>query len=217
MRLENNSTSTDIIILVIAIPRPEHDLENDLGLFDRGKQTHWYSKIMIGLNTGWCQLSKYIPLATCARTTPPLLSLLKPLVPTAFALWKRHFVLSSAGLYDTLAYDHHTAMADTQVEDFTSLPLSEKLAHKVSLARALASFHWFLTERYWKKQSWKARQQGYDELKTVLLGLEPGDSPEYKKWQDHLKKMALDANVVAQESGLNVISVFVEQASVAVK
>ncbi|KAJ3195013.1 Microtubule-associated protein, microtubule dynamics during spindle orientation [Irineochytrium annulatum] len=86
-------------------------------------------------------------------------------------------------------------MAD-QDEDFTSLPLLERLAHK-------ARQHPF---------SGLARQSAYDECAKIFRTLDPDADAEYRKYQEYLKKMATDANIVAQEAGVNAILAFVENA-----
>ncbi|TPX57138.1 hypothetical protein PhCBS80983_g04029 [Powellomyces hirtus] len=80
-------------------------------------------------------------------------------------------------------------------EDFTSLPLPDRLVHK----------------------SWKARQGAYDELATLFATLDPDDDNAYRKWQDYLKKMVSEANAVAQESGLAAVLAWVANAPSASK
>ncbi|TPX69294.1 hypothetical protein SpCBS45565_g02541 [Spizellomyces sp. 'palustris'] len=75
-------------------------------------------------------------------------------------------------------------------EDFSSLPLTERLTHK----------------------SWKARQGAYDELAKIFNTLDPDADNEYRKWQEYLKKMVSDSNLVAQESGLTAILAYVTNA-----
>lgn len=60
--------------------------------------------------------------------------------------------------------------------------------------------------------------EAYDELRKQLLTLDEGvDLPEYRKWQDAIKKAVVDSNAVAQETGLNCVLVWVEQAGSASK
>ena len=64
-----------------------------------------------------------------------------------------------------------------------------------------------------QNQSWKARQQGYEELQkllTDLLNHEGGSALEaqLKPWPEHFKKMTLDANAVAQEAALGAIQAY---------
>ncbi|KAI8588296.1 armadillo-type protein [Geranomyces variabilis] len=86
-------------------------------------------------------------------------------------------------------------MASAPDEDFTSLPLTERLVHK----------------------SWKARSNAYDELAVLFGKLDPDDDAGYRKWQDHLKKMIGDANAVAQENGLAAVLAWVANAPSAAK
>ena len=74
------------------------------------------------------------------------------------------------------------------------LPIDEKIQHK----------------------SWKARMDGYEQLKKLF---EQADekSPEFAKYQHSMKNLAIDANAFAQEKGLEVIAVFVENATIANK
>ncbi|KAJ3118323.1 Microtubule-associated protein, microtubule dynamics during spindle orientation [Phlyctochytrium bullatum] len=81
-------------------------------------------------------------------------------------------------------------MADGADEDFSGLPLTERLAHK----------------------SWKARQGAYEELAKLFRTLDPDNDAEYRKYQEYLKKMAGDANIAAQEAGLNAVLSYVENA-----
>ncbi|KAI9105402.1 hypothetical protein DFS34DRAFT_7380 [Phlyctochytrium arcticum] len=80
-------------------------------------------------------------------------------------------------------------MAD-QDDDFTSLPLTERLSHK----------------------SWKARQGAYEELAKLFNTLPPDADAEYKKWQEYTKKMMTDANAVAQEAGVGAVLAYVTNA-----
>lgn len=59
-------------------------------------------------------------------------------------------------------------------------------------------------------QLWKARVSAYEEL-TSLFRKTDNDSDFYT-YEPYLKKMATDANAVAQEAGLNVIYEFVNNA-----
>lgn len=60
--------------------------------------------------------------------------------------------------------------------------------------------------------------EAYDELRKQLLTLDEGvDLPEYRKWQDAIKKAVVDSNAVAQETGLSCVLVWVEQAGSAAK
>ncbi|KAI7849124.1 armadillo-type protein [Circinella umbellata] len=77
---------------------------------------------------------------------------------------------------------------DAGGEDFQSLPVTDRLQHKL----------------------WKARVSAYEEL-TSLFRKTDNDSDFYT-YESYLKKIATDANAVAQESGLNVIYEFVNNA-----
>ncbi|KAJ3162133.1 Microtubule-associated protein, microtubule dynamics during spindle orientation [Geranomyces michiganensis] len=86
-------------------------------------------------------------------------------------------------------------MAATEDEDFTSLPLTERLVHK----------------------SWKARSGAYKELATLFGKLDPDDDAAYQKWRDSLKKMVSDANAVAQENGFGAALAWITNAPSAAK
>ncbi|KAF8326346.1 armadillo-type protein [Cantharellus anzutake] len=76
-------------------------------------------------------------------------------------------------------------------EDFSSLPLSERLAHK----------------------NWKARVHGYEELIRVFQKTGSEDDPAFRPYiqnPDLLKKMVIDANVVAQEKGVEAVRNFIQ-------
>ncbi|KAI8822123.1 armadillo-type protein, partial [Fimicolochytrium jonesii] len=78
----------------------------------------------------------------------------------------------------------------TPDEDFSGLPLQERLVHK----------------------SWKARSGAYDELSKIFATLDPDADAEYKKWQDSLKAIVADSNAVAQETGLGAVMSYVTNA-----
>ncbi|KAJ3021312.1 Microtubule-associated protein, microtubule dynamics during spindle orientation [Thoreauomyces humboldtii] len=81
-------------------------------------------------------------------------------------------------------------MADATEEDFSSLSLTDRLVHK----------------------SWKARQGAYDELTKLFETIDPEADAEYRKWQDYLKKMVGEANIVAQEAGLSAVLAYIANA-----
>ncbi|KAL7750699.1 hypothetical protein RI367_004043 [Sorochytrium milnesiophthora] len=81
-------------------------------------------------------------------------------------------------------------MAD-QDEDFSKLPIAERLTHK----------------------NWKARSSAYEEL-TKLFQISPEDSPLYAKHAPDIKKMVTDAHLGAQETGLAAALAFVQSAPV---
>lgn len=76
-------------------------------------------------------------------------------------------------------------------EDFSSMPLSERLTHK----------------------NWKARVHGYEELIRVFQRTGSEDDPAFRPYiqnPDFLKRMIIDANVVAQEKGVEAVRTFVQ-------
>ncbi|KAG8714739.1 Microtubule-associated protein, microtubule dynamics during spindle orientation [Ceratobasidium sp. 423] len=76
-------------------------------------------------------------------------------------------------------------------EDFSGIPIGERLVHK----------------------NWKARVHGYEALVKVFQATASEDDPAFKPYisnSDLLKKMATDANAVAQEKGLEAILALVE-------
>ncbi|KAG0348125.1 Microtubule-associated protein, microtubule dynamics during spindle orientation [Podila humilis] len=73
-------------------------------------------------------------------------------------------------------------------ENFNAIPLQERLEHK----------------------TWKARVSAYEELaKLFRTSVEDSD---FRRFEGSLKKIALDSNAVAQESGLTTLIQFVENA-----
>ncbi|XP_075242780.1 cytoskeleton-associated protein 5-like [Convolutriloba macropyga] len=72
------------------------------------------------------------------------------------------------------------------------------------------------TEEKIQHKMWKARMDGYEQLKKMF---EQADekSPEFSKYQHYMKNLAVDANAFAQEKGLEVIAIFVENAACAGK
>lgn len=78
-----------------------------------------------------------------------------------------------------------------QEEDFTSLPISERLAHK----------------------NWKARVSGYEYLIKTFENTASDNDPAFKPYlnnSDLLKRIATDANAVAQEKGVECIVALVK-------
>jgi cytoskeleton-associated protein 5 len=63
-------------------------------------------------------------------------------------------------------------------------------------------------------QVWKARVSAYEEL-TNSFAKSPEDSPVYSRHVGDLKKMVLDANLVAQEVGLGAVVSYLEAAPIA--
>lgn len=75
-------------------------------------------------------------------------------------------------------------------EDFSSLPLGERLSHK----------------------NWKARVHGYEALIKAFAASGSDSDPVFKQYinnPDILKKMVTDSNVVAQEKGVEAVLNFV--------
>lgn len=76
-------------------------------------------------------------------------------------------------------------------EDFSKLSLEDKLQHK----------------------SWKARQLGYKELGTECCKWDPDtQSHEFRKYSSNIISMAKDCNAPAQETGLECVIKFLENA-----
>ena len=76
-------------------------------------------------------------------------------------------------------------------EDFNSIPISERLAHK----------------------NWKARVSAYEALVKTFQTTASDSDPAFKPYinnPDTLKKIATDANAVAQEKGLECLVAFVK-------
>ena len=62
---------------------------------------------------------------------------------------------------------------------------------------------------------WKARVNAYEELAKEFRIGDPDDEAAYRKYHSYLPKMAADSNVMAQESGLACLAVFVENSPTA--
>ncbi|KAF8559545.1 ARM repeat-containing protein [Imleria badia] len=78
-----------------------------------------------------------------------------------------------------------------QEEDFSSLPISERLAHK----------------------NWKARVNGYESLIKIFQTTASDSDPAFKPYisnPDLLKKIATDSNAVAQEKGVECLIALVK-------
>ena len=76
-------------------------------------------------------------------------------------------------------------------EDFNSIPIFDRLAHK----------------------NWKARVSAYEELKTAFKQSASESDPVFKPYinnPDTLKKIATDANAIDQEKGLECLVEFVK-------
>ncbi|KAJ3290966.1 Cytoskeleton associated protein 5 [Rhizoclosmatium sp. JEL0117] len=92
-------------------------------------------------------------------------------------LLKAPFFLSLSLIYIVFQSKKLCRMAE---EDFTSLPLSERLVHK----------------------SWKARVSGFDELTSKFKVLDESKTGEFRDWADYLKKGVVDSNAAAMEAAL---------------
>lgn len=78
-----------------------------------------------------------------------------------------------------------------QEEDFSSIPISERLAHK----------------------NWKARVNAYEALIKTFQTTASDTDPAFKPYINHpdlLKKIATDSNAVAQEKGLECLVALVK-------
>ena len=78
-----------------------------------------------------------------------------------------------------------------QEEDFSTLPISERLAHK----------------------NWKARVNGYESLIKIFETTASDNDPAFKPYINNselLKRIVTDANVVAQEKGVECIVALVK-------
>src|ERR1700689_3341041 len=76
-------------------------------------------------------------------------------------------------------------------EDFSGLPISERLAHK----------------------NWKARVSAYEALVKTFQATPSENDPAFKPYTSHpetLKKMVTDANAVAQEKGVETVIAYVK-------
>jgi cytoskeleton-associated protein 5 len=76
-------------------------------------------------------------------------------------------------------------------EDFSQLPISERLTHK----------------------NWKARVNGYEALVKVFQATTSDNDPAFRPYTnnpDTLKKIVTDANAVAQEKGVECVIAFVK-------
>jgi len=78
-----------------------------------------------------------------------------------------------------------------QEEDFTSIPIAERLSHK----------------------NWKARVNGYESLVKTFENTASDTDPAFKPYLnnvDMLKKFATDSNAVAQEKGVECLVALVK-------
>jgi cytoskeleton-associated protein 5 len=76
-------------------------------------------------------------------------------------------------------------------EDFSALPISERLAHK----------------------NWKARVSAYEALVKTFQATPSENDPAFKPYTSHpetLKKIVTDANAVAQEKGVETVIAYVK-------
>lgn len=79
--------------------------------------------------------------------------------------------------------------------EYKKLPVDERCVHKL----------------------WKARLDGYDELIKIFRGIDDEKSPEWNKYAALIKKFIVDSHAMAQERGLEVTLIFVENAACAGK
>lgn len=78
-----------------------------------------------------------------------------------------------------------------QEEDFSSIPISERIAHK----------------------NWKARVNGYEALIKTFQTTASDTDPAFKPYVNHpdlLKKIVTDSNAVAQEKGVECLVALVK-------
>lgn len=92
-----------------------------------------------------------------------------------------------------LAHDRHDTMdgPPPPEEDFTSLPVADRLAHK----------------------NWKARVSGYDTLIKTFQNTASDSDPAFRPYVGNgelLKKIVADTNAVAQEKGVEVVVALVK-------
>lgn len=76
-------------------------------------------------------------------------------------------------------------------EDFSTIPVSERLAHK----------------------NWKARVSGYETLQKTFQATPSETDPAFRPYTSNpelLKKIVTDANAVAQEKGVETVLAFVK-------
>lgn len=93
-----------------------------------------------------------------------------------------HFSLSRSTTTSTTLF-----IMSTEEEDYSNLSLEERFVHKV----------------------WKVRLQAYEELATNIENSRNELDPIFTSLSlDNLKKMILDSNVVAQETGYNTFNKF---------
>jgi len=113
-------------------------------------------------------------------------------------------------------------MADgAATEDFSSLPLNDRVEHKVPRCRRCPrqgvvrrslyqAFHLCRS----LTQVWKARVSAYEELAKLFRTLPSADDPEYRKWIGYLKKMVTDSNAAAQDAGIVALLSFLQNADI---
>ncbi|KAJ1668417.1 hypothetical protein EV178_000448 [Coemansia sp. RSA 1646] len=76
-------------------------------------------------------------------------------------------------------------------EDYSALPLDQRLTHKI----------------------WKVRLGAYNDLTSVLKRLDPEtEAAQFNKYENYLTKMILDTNMAAQEAGISTAIVFINYA-----
>ncbi|KAJ2704078.1 hypothetical protein FB645_003553 [Coemansia sp. IMI 203386] len=76
-------------------------------------------------------------------------------------------------------------------EDYSALPLEQRLTHK----------------------TWKVRMNAYNELTTTLKQMDPNnEAAQFNVYENYLSKIVLDTNMAAQEAGISTVIAFVENA-----
>ena len=105
-------------------------------------------------------------------------------------------------------------MAAPEEEDFSKMPLKERIVHKVRCSNTLFT-NTELTRH--NLQAWKARVSGYEDAAKMFRMLDSPDAAEYKEYGNLIKKFVTDGNVVAQGKGVEAALEFVNNAAVAPK
>jgi hypothetical protein len=104
-------------------------------------------------------------------------------------------------------------MTEAAQEDFSQLPLTDRLVHKV--LELPLKFHCIIAQDQKihgcdEIQSWKARLGAYEELQKKFQLMD--QEAEFSKFTDFLKAMLMDSNQAAQETGFNAVNAFLSNA-----
>jgi hypothetical protein len=91
-------------------------------------------------------------------------------------------------------------------EDFSSLSIEDKIIHKVIFIH----FYYFSFAYLCVLQSWRARQQAYEELNRKFRVCDGPRDGIFWEFFDYTKKFPLEQNVVAQESAVSCMTAYVE-------